>query len=499
MSKATQLRQKAQAFLKKGKVDKAIEEYKKLLTVESRNPNLYNELGDIYLRTGEKVLAVTSFEKAAENYEKVALYNNAVAVCKKILRTVPNRIETIYKLGEIKAKQKFMGEAETFFMQYFDLIVAGNDSKGGKIEEKVKNILDLSPDCEGIWSKAAEVYAESGLKSQAATILAELIAKNSLKGDPQRLNYYRNRLDLIKQSLKHEEIEKINEIISPSQAPPVTAQGVDTTGIDITGNAVASARDNDDSVAGAEAVERAGQAGHDEAGKEPDVSTGPLPKSGDEMGEDDLKEDLQGGSHESGDIAAEGGEEAVEEEAIDSRPVEEWEIPSSEEDIEGGGRSAATLAEDLSDIIEQEDAEIENEASVRNIVEDITSDVEEDDFKSHYDLGMAYIEMGLFDDALKELQISSRSEQLQLQSLEMIGQCFIEINNPRLAVKQLQRGLELTGMANGDNLGIHYNLGLAHEALGEMDKAREHFEEVYIVDVTFRDISEKMKKFSTIS
>ena len=37
------------------------------------------------------------------------------------------------------------------------------------------------------------------------------------------------------------------------------------------------------------------------------------------------------------------------------------------------------------------------------------------------------------------------------------------------------------------------------EALDEPEKAREHYEEVYIVDVTFRDISEKMKKFSTVS
>ena len=51
----------------------------------------------------------------------------------------------------------------------------------------------------------------------------------------------------------------------------------------------------------------------------------------------------------------------------------------------------------------------------------------------------------------------------------------------------------------GDNLGIHYNLGLAYEGLNEVEKAREHFEEVYIVDVTFREISDKMKKYSTVS
>jgi hypothetical protein len=72
------------------------------------------------------------------------------------------------------------------------------------------------------------------------------------------------------------------------------------------------------------------------------------------------------------------------------------------------------------------------------------------------------------------------------------------LGNPRLAVKQLNRGLEIAMNTGGDNLGIHYNLGLAFESLGETEKAREHFEEVYIVDVTFREISEKMKRYSTI-
>jgi tetratricopeptide (TPR) repeat protein len=112
---------------------------------------------------------------------------------------------------------------------------------------------------------------------------------------------------------------------------------------------------------------------------------------------------------------------------------------------------------------------------------------------------MAYIEMALYNEAIKELQVSARSDGYKLRSLEMIGHCFLELSNPRLAVKQLSRGLDIAGVTGGDNLGIHYNLGLAFEMLGDAEKAREHFEEVYIVDVTFRDISEKMKKFSTVS
>jgi tetratricopeptide (TPR) repeat protein len=183
-------------------------------------------------------------------------------------------------------------------------------------------------------------------------------------------------------------------------------------------------------------------------------------------------------------------------------PEEEYvidEAPADDTETEPD-KGVTTVDDDLSDILEEEDAANEvGTDNTRDLASEITSDVEENDFRSHYDLGMAYIEMALYTESIKELQISSRSEQLQLRSLEMIGHCFLLLENPRLAVKQLNRGLEIAMNTGGDNLGIHYNLGLAYEALEEPDKAREHFEEVYIVDVTFREISNKMKKYSTVS
>jgi tetratricopeptide (TPR) repeat protein len=109
---------------------------------------------------------------------------------------------------------------------------------------------------------------------------------------------------------------------------------------------------------------------------------------------------------------------------------------------------------------------------------------------------MAYIEMALYDEAIKELQIASRSDQLHIKSVEMISHCFLKQDNPRLAVKQLQRVLGRAKDANLESLGIYYNLGVAYEMLEDDEKARECFEEVCIVDITFRDIAEKMKKYS---
>ncbi|MBU8921530.1 MAG: tetratricopeptide repeat protein [Bacteroidales bacterium] len=467
MSKVSQLRQKAQTFLKKGKIDKAIEEYKKLLSVESRNPNLYNELGDIYLRASDRVQAVSAFEKASANYEKVALYNNAVAVCKKILRIIPNRLETIFKLGELKGKQKLLGEAENYFSQYFDAIIADPKSAGEEIQERIEGVLELIPDCEGIWSKASDVFSHLEIKSRAAEILAELIARNSLSGDPQRINFYRSRLDLLKQALKRDEIEKIDAIISVAAA--------DTPKVETPGTPDTSGPEADLDGAGIKLTDYASEVASDQNAA---------------MGEP----------------AAVEAEHVIEEEpaAVETEHVIDEEATAGENEYaideeNDSGAVDTSGSGDLSDLLEEEDAIIENESSIKNLAEEITSNVEEDDFRSHYDLGMAYIEMGLFGDAVKELQISARSEQLQLQSLEMVGLCFLSMDTPGLAVKQLERGLQISKQSGGESMGIHYNLGLAFEALDDPEKAREHFEEVYIVDVTFRDISEKMKKFSTVS
>ncbi len=509
MSKSSHLRNKAQTFLKKGKISDAIEAYKKLLQVETRNPNLYNELGDIYLRAEDRVQAVMSFEKAVDNYEKVALYNNAVAVCKKILRVVPNRLESIYKLGELKAKQKFGGEASSLFIQYFDMVTA--DEGGARPEivlPKVESVLELVPDDDELHAKAAEVLTHVGLKIAAAELFARLIVRSVSSGDGDKRDLYRGRLDLLRGSLSADEQARIEEILAEcieldddgeaDGEPDLTVEEIDTT-------AAAEAAGSDP----AEAQEPA--AVHAPVVEEtPAAQKTPVREEAAEPAAAEASPQVEY------EIPAEPQAEAVKEYVIPAEPAAEPVVETAEEPAAAGEHvidevpaeqpateseaGATPMKDDLSDILEAEDAA--NEAVTvdsRNLAEEITSDVEENDFRSHYDLGMAYIEMALYNDSIRELQISSRSEQLQLRSLEMIGHCFLLLENPRLAVKQLNRGLEIAINTGGDNLGIHYNLGLAYEALEEGDKAREHYEEVYIVDVTFREISDKMKKYSTIS
>ncbi len=117
-----------------------------------------------------------------------------------------------------------------------------------------------------------------------------------------------------------------------------------------------------------------------------------------------------------------------------------------------------------------------------------------EDHESHYDLGMAYMEMGLYDEAIGEFQVASNGSPMELKCLEMIALCFLEKNEPAAAARELGRALELAGHGPEETISIRYNLGIAHERLGNMDRALQHFEEVYLLNVDFLKVAHKVKE-----
>lgn len=522
MSKASQIRQKAQELLQKGQVEKAVQEYRRLISIESKNPNLYNELGDIYLRASDRDQAVQSYEKAAVIYERVALYNNAVAVCKKILRVNPERIETILKLAELRAKQKLEGEAGSFFAQYVEGVLAGPSSHLQRSQRDVERMLELMPASETILAKAAEVFVQLGMKLRTAELFSKLAGIADGEGDANKSAKYRRKIEELKTGLSDEEASQIEEIgASPGGADAPPAAEAETPPA-----AEADAPPRPADVPGAAAARTAaGEAGREDASQEYAVSPeAAAPASGEETEAEPEETNDAGTGAVSGTRAADAAHvrEAVEEaemvaamsqgrgafdlgverrkepvapprmERAEPPPAPPWtEPPPAPPRMERPPESPRTEPPPAPPRVEPTESS--------ELVEEITSDVEKDDLRSHYDLGMAYLEMGLYTESIRDFQIASRCEDLQLSSMEMIGYCFLKSGQARLAVKQLQRALDIASATGADSLGIHYNLGLAYEMVGEQARAREHFEEVYIIDMSFRDVAEKMKKLSAVS
>jgi tetratricopeptide (TPR) repeat protein len=123
----------------------------------------------------------------------------------------------------------------------------------------------------------------------------------------------------------------------------------------------------------------------------------------------------------------------------------------------------------------------------------IDENIDEGDFQSHYDLGVAFKEMGLLDEAIAELQKALRAPEGKLRSSEALGVCFIEKGAYVVAESILRRSLELPASGDQERLGVLYWLGRALEELGKRVEARELYGRVFAVDIRFRDVGERSK------
>ncbi|MEX1258676.1 MAG: tetratricopeptide repeat protein [Gemmatimonadota bacterium] len=116
-----------------------------------------------------------------------------------------------------------------------------------------------------------------------------------------------------------------------------------------------------------------------------------------------------------------------------------------------------------------------------------------DDAKAHYDLGTAYKEMGLMEEAIGEFQQALRADPANLAAFEVLGQCFLEKGEPQAAIRTLERGLRLPIQVEDDLLGIYYCLGNSHEVVGNTDSAKEFYERIFALDINFKDVTDRLR------
>jgi len=123
----------------------------------------------------------------------------------------------------------------------------------------------------------------------------------------------------------------------------------------------------------------------------------------------------------------------------------------------------------------------------------VAENVGTDDVRAHHDLGTAYKEMGLLDEAIEEFQAALRASRDHLPTYELLGQCFLDKGQHEAAVKSLTRALNLPFEIEDELMGIYYYLGRAHEALGNRDSAVEFYDRVFSLDINFMDVTERLR------
>lgn len=122
------------------------------------------------------------------------------------------------------------------------------------------------------------------------------------------------------------------------------------------------------------------------------------------------------------------------------------------------------------------------------------------DYETHYNLGLAYKEMDLFEEALEEFQIAvglvgqDDGTPRYLQCCNLLGHCFMQKGVPQLAVKWFNKGFNTPGASEDERQALRYELAGAYEQVGNLHRAIDLFTEVYGINVSYRGVNERLRE-----
>ncbi|MGC0774912.1 MAG: tetratricopeptide repeat protein [Candidatus Acidiferrum sp.] len=123
---------------------------------------------------------------------------------------------------------------------------------------------------------------------------------------------------------------------------------------------------------------------------------------------------------------------------------------------------------------------------------------EDEDLETHYNLGIAFREMGLVDEAISEFQKVAKASdngkpfRYGMQCCTLLGLAFMEKGQPGIAAIWYERALRIPGIEPESILALRYDLGVAQESAGEPEAALKSFSQVYAMNIDYRDVADRI-------
>lgn len=511
MSKINELRRKATEAARKRDWPKAIKLYERVCEIDSNNASFRNELGDIHLKTGDVVDALESFTKAAELYRAVGLHNNAVAVLKKILRHDKDHLDALWDLGELKEVQGLDSDAQLHYIDFLSKSEIVNGSSRDKFVNRCHLLLEKLGDDLQMLSRIEMIFEAWGLAEDHARVIVQ----------KARMALEEGQSDLVEKYVSHArevyaDLDTLDDYIELRR----TQAG--------TGDAPSAAVDTSD--AGISCTTPAAES--NEPGiQDVDPERPATQLSGGESmrtGEIDLGFDIEVGGSASPtnpepntiqiDVPATDPEPSAQatepeppaqaaepepatpapEEAAAPNPEPPVAEPPAADDPAAKTPSSGTvnLLDELlsdSDGFDLKAGENEQMDAIRsNLGNQLASQLADDDHAGHYELGLVYMDMGLYDQASDAFAKSAKGSEHRLKGLEMQGSCLRQMGRKDSALAVFLEGLSDMAEPDVQHLGLLYEAGVCFEEMGQAEDARRAYEQVVAVDGAFRDVAQRL-------
>ena len=135
---------------------------------------------------------------------------------------------------------------------------------------------------------------------------------------------------------------------------------------------------------------------------------------------------------------------------------------------------------------------------IRHELEEEVATAEEDP-ETHYNLGVAFREMGLLDEAIGELQKVCQAIDhghpfpQVMQTYTWLAQCFLDKGVPEAAIRWYEKALKLPSLDQETRTALHYELAASYETAQDKNSALHHFMEVYGSNIDYRDVGERIR------
>ncbi|MEK6791250.1 MAG: tetratricopeptide repeat protein [Deltaproteobacteria bacterium] len=129
---------------------------------------------------------------------------------------------------------------------------------------------------------------------------------------------------------------------------------------------------------------------------------------------------------------------------------------------------------------------------------DAAERMNDEDYETHYNLGIAYMEMELTGEAVKEFKIASRDPRIEFECYTRLALCARGQGNPEEAIIYYTKGLKVQGRSDEERMGMMYELALAYEAADKTVEAGKLFFAINSIDPAYRDTAKKVKEYMEV-